>query len=93
MVDTGFDGELTLPSEAIRRLGYPRLGTVSAVLADGTGVETEYFAGRVLRHGETRPAAVLAAEGAPLIGMELLAGSRLTVDAMPDGRVIVEEMG
>lgn len=92
VIDTGFNGELTLPSGEIRRLGYPRVGTVDAELADGTTVETDYFAGRLLWHGEVREANVLAAEGAPLVGMGLLSGSRLTVEAAPGGAVGIEEM-
>ncbi len=92
VVDTGFDGELTLPMELILRLGYARIGTVGATLADGSNVETEFFAGHVSWHGVRRAVAVLAAEGTPLVGMELLAGSRLTVDAEPDGVVRVETL-
>jgi len=35
---------------------------------------------------------VISAEGQPLIGMGLLGGSRLTLDAEPDGGVLVEEL-
>jgi hypothetical protein len=35
--------------------------------------------------------AVIAAEGQPLIGMALLRGSRLILDAEPGGEVLVEE--
>ncbi len=37
------------------------------------------------------PVAVIAAEGQPLVGMALLRGSRLTVDAVPGGEVLIEE--
>jgi hypothetical protein len=47
----------------------------------------------VVWHGERREASVLAAEGSPLVGMGLLAGSRLVVEAEPGGAVAVEEMG
>jgi clan AA aspartic protease len=93
VVDTGFDGELTLPEGLIRWLGYAYVGTIDAELADGSEVETEVFSGLVVWHGERREAGVLAAEGSPLIGMGLLAGSRLVVEAEPGGGVAVEEVG
>ena len=90
VVDTGFDGELTLPPELVRRLGYPHLGTTGATLADGSEVQVDYFAGSVSWHGDPHAVVLLAADGKPLIGMELLAGSRLTVEVMPGGGVTVE---
>jgi predicted aspartyl protease len=34
VIDTGFDGEITLPEATIRRLGYPYTGTASGILAE-----------------------------------------------------------
>lgn len=94
VVDTGFDGELTLPRGLIRRLGYPYAGFTRGTLADGSVVRFDYHEGRVLWHGgEERAVVVLAAgeAGDPLVGMALLRGSRLTIDAVPGGAVRVEE--
>lgn len=92
VIDTGFDGELTLPQETIRRLDYLYAGSAGGTLADGSEVQFDYHEGRVLWHGVARPVAVLAAEGQPLVGMALLQGSRLTVDAVHGGEVIVSEL-
>lgn len=92
MIGTGFDGELTLPSRTIRRLGYPYAGSAGGLLADGSEVQFEYHEGRVLWHGAVRPIAVIAAEGQPLIGMALLRRSRLSVEALPGGEVTVSEL-
>ena len=91
VIDTGFDGELTLPSGTIRRLSYPYVGSAGGTLADGSEVQFDYHEGRVLWHGIARPVAVIAAEGQPLIGMALLHGSRLKMDAVAGGEVLVEE--
>ena len=91
VIDTGFDGELTLPSGTMRQLGYPYAGSAGGTLADGSEVQFDYHEGRVLWHGIARPVAVIAAEGQPLIGMALLHGSRLKMDAVPGGEVLVEE--
>lgn len=92
VIDTGFDGELTLPAQTIRLLGYPYVGTAGAVLADVSEVQSNFHTRRVLWHGEPREVAVLAAEGEPLVGVGLLAGSRLTVEATPSGAVLVKEL-
>lgn len=92
VIDTGFDGELTLPSGTIRRLGYPYAGSAGGILADGSEVQFEYHEGRVLWHGVVRPIAVIAAEGQPSIGMALLRSSHLSVEAVPGGEVTVSEL-
>ena len=93
VVDTGFDGELTLPLGLIQRLGYPYVGFTRGTLADGSAVRFDYHEGRLLWHGEERTVVVLAAgeAGNPLVGMALLRGSRLTIDALPGGAVRIEE--
>jgi len=92
VIDTGFDGELTLPSRTIRRLGYPYAGSAGGTLADGSEVQFDYHEGWVLWHELVRPVAVIAAEGQPLVGMALLRGSRLSVEALPGGEVAVSEL-
>jgi clan AA aspartic protease len=92
VIDTGFDGELTLTSGTIRRLGYPYAGSAGGILADGREIQFDYHEARVLWHGMVRPVAVIAAEGQPLIGMALLRGSRLSVEDLPGGRVAVSEL-
>lgn len=92
VIDTGFDGELTLPAATIRRLGYPYAGSAGGTLADGSEVQFDYHEGRVLWHEKARPVAVIAAEGQPLVGMALLRSSRLLVDAEPGGEVTVSEL-
>lgn len=90
-VDTGFTGALCLPPEVVETLGLPFVGRGAAVLADGRAVETRYHRGRVLWHGREGGVQVLATKGGPLVGMALLRGSRLTVEAVPGGEVMVEE--
>jgi clan AA aspartic protease len=93
VVDTGFDGELTLPRGLVRRLGYPYVGFTRGTLANGSTVRFDYHEGLLLWHGgEERAVVVLAAgeAGNPLVGMTLLRGSRLTIDAVPGGAVRVE---
>jgi clan AA aspartic protease len=92
VIDTGFTGQLVLPPEAVGRLGLPGSGRRRAILADGRTVEVNVYLARVIWHGRERAVQVLATEGGPLVGMALLGGSWLTVDAAPDGFVLVEEL-
>ena len=72
VIDTGFDGEFTLPKGTIRRMVYPYAGSAGGTLADGTEIQFDYHEGQVPWHGHERPVAVIAAEGQPLVGMALL---------------------
>ena len=45
VVDTGIDGELTLPRGMIRRLGYPYAGFTRGTLADGSSIRFDYHEG------------------------------------------------
>src|SRR4051794_13659397 len=92
IVDTGFTGSLCLPPDLVTSLSLPLVGRAVAVLADGRAVETPVHRARVVWYGRERVARVLATEGGSLVGMALLRGSRLTVDAVPGGDVVVEEL-
>ena len=92
IVDTGFDGFLTLPSSVIRRLSIPLLGRVRASLGDGSEVGMPAYEASVLWDRRERSILVLEAEGVPLVGMAMLLGYRLTIDVEEDGLVRVESL-
>jgi clan AA aspartic protease len=92
VVDTGFDGESQLPPVIIGRLGHPYEGSTRGLLADGSEGWFDYHTGNILWHGTEREVVVIASDGDPLVGMALLDGSRLTVDAVPGGIVRIEEL-
>ena len=92
VVDTGFDGELQLPPDIVGRLGHPYEGRTRGILADGSEEWFRYHTGSVVWHRVEREVVVISSDGDPLVGMALLGGSRLTVDAAPNGAVRVEEL-
>jgi len=92
LIDTGFTGELTLPSDLIERLGLPRIGELPITLGDGQIVDVEMYLTIVLWHGEERIVQALCTDGKPLIGMSLLYGNRLTLDVVTDGEVSIESL-
>nr|WP_309739555.1 hypothetical protein [Chamaesiphon sp. OTE_20_metabat_361] len=54
MIDTGFDGFLSLPSEIIVRLGLPWTISNSATLGDGSEVLFDFYTGTTIWDGQYR---------------------------------------
>lgn len=92
ILDTGFTGYLTLPTDSIQELGLPSVGRRTFELANGELFEFEAYLAAVSWHGRLSDALVLKSDSAPLLGMTLLWGRRVTVDALTDGRVTIEEL-
>ena len=90
VIDTGFDGYLTLPSDLINRIRLRRAGRRHAILGDGNIVVLELYRAKVLWHGEEREVPVLRTEGGPLVGMALLRGNRVILDVVTDGDVKID---
>ena len=91
IVDTGFTGWLTLPEAEIRRLGLVRAGSRYSIIASGNQEEFEYCETSVLWHGQLRAIEFFQSIDQPLLGMELLEGSRVSVDAWDGGDVTIRE--
>ena len=91
VVDTGFSGELALPSELIQSLGLEYIDDVRVVMADRQARWVRAYDGAVSWHGEPMSVIVLDMESEPLLGMGLLLDSRLTVSCRPNGVVVIEE--
>lgn len=91
-VDTGFSGHLTLPTHVIRQLGLVPRGAQRAELADGTITELEVYPTFAWLDGRPRIVTTLESDSTPLLGMALIWGSRLTVDARQGGEVLIEKL-
>jgi clan AA aspartic protease len=80
VIDTGYNGALTLPSDVIMGLALPWVDTVSVVLGDGSTSDSETFAGFIV--WDRRPIRILVdeADTTPLVGMELLHGFKLMMN-------------
>jgi clan AA aspartic protease len=90
VIDTGYNGHLTLPANIVSSLGLPFAGHRRGKLADGSVTILEVHLATVSWHGRQRDVLVLRAAGGALLGMALLEGSRLTVDVFEDGTVTVD---
>ena len=89
-IDTGFTGDLVLPSQQIRDLGLFQSGTVKAILADGSEVALQRFACTVDWFGERRELEVVANDGEyPLLGVGMLVGHDLTI-SYRTGEILIQ---
>jgi clan AA aspartic protease len=93
VVDTGFDGFLSLTHGAIRLLELRQVGVRDGTLADGTVVSFPAFLATVDWHGAVRTGAVIQSGGGNLIGMKLLEGSIVRIHVVPSGVVEIEQRG
>lgn len=89
VMDTGFDGELTLPNRLLDSLQAEELNVLRVELADGSFVRLKSYEVEVEWMEETRNIMVLEADSVPLLGMSLLWNSRVTFDAVDGGAVSV----
>jgi clan AA aspartic protease len=89
IIDTGFNGDLILPIETVLELELIPQGYQKATLGDGTISQFRVYAATVIWDGERRLAEVNSANTGILIGMGLLEGYKLEVDATPNGNVSI----
>ena len=91
VIDTGFNGWLTLPKELLDELNLTRYARRPGRLADGTQTLPEIYSALALWHGQPRPILVHQVESEPpLVGTALLENCRLTVDMRQDGLVTIQ---
>ncbi len=92
VVDTGFDGDLTLSRESINQLGLAEVAPTMVTLATGVREQVNTWGGYILWHGRHRYVEVLETRGNPLMGTRLLEGSQLTVQMRVNEEVVIEEL-
>ena len=90
VIDTGFTDWLTIPTWMVGLLGLPFAGSIRTFLADGSSVEVNVYLILVDWDGRTIEVSVLAMDSIPLVGMTLLEGCRLTIEATEGGLVTIE---
>ena len=91
-VDTGFTEAMTLPPDIIDELNLQFNKEIALILADGAEYSGVVYTGWVQWHDRVREIEVISVDADPLIGMRLLAGSNLSIDAKPGGAVTVSEL-
>jgi predicted aspartyl protease len=91
-VTTSTSGYLTLPSSAIDELQLRTVGARLVTLGDGSTTVLYIFRARVRWHEGERGVLVLQSDGVPLLGMALLYGSRVILDVVDNGNVVVDSL-
>ncbi len=92
VIDTGFSGLLTLPSSIITALDLTWKGRDVATLGDGTSCIFEVYIASVIWDGAYRTIDINESETVPLIGMGLLRGYDLRIQAIEGGLVTIEAL-
>lgn len=92
VIDTGFDGFLSLPSEIIVRLGLSWRTSNIATLGDGSKTLFDFYSGTVIWDGQYRSVDIAESETEPLLGLSLLRGYRLQVDNVKGGIVKIKAL-
>jgi clan AA aspartic protease len=90
ILDTGFNGALTLPPALIASLGLVWRSRTNAILANGSIQQFDLYAAMVVWDGVPRSVLVQAIDTMPLLGMALLVGYDLRVRVAVGGRVEIE---
>ena len=90
VLDTGFNGFLTLPRAMVQTLQLPLAGNRRVTLGDGSTVVLDLYLSTVLWDTQPREVLVLQAEGSPLMGMALLYGNRVILHVVDHGDVLIE---
>lgn len=92
VVDTGFEGFLTLPTSIILDLGLPYIAPIDANLADNSRITTNVHQGIILWNGVERVIPILAMGRRPLVGTALLEDYHLSIDFCEGGTVLIDEI-
>ena len=93
VVDTGFNGCLSLPLEIIDELGLEFQSKGVGELADGSKKSFGIYEALVFWNGRLLRIPVGALDSAPLLGMTLLHGSELAIQVFAGGEVMIRELG
>jgi clan AA aspartic protease len=87
IVDTGFNGWLSLPSDLIAELNLEWKRRGRAVLGDGTECVFDIYEAVLIWDGNILTIPIDEADSEPLVGMSLMEGYQLTVQVFEGGHV------
>jgi len=93
IIDTGFNGFLTLPPALVTALGLMRRSRGRALLANGSEELFDIYGVTVLWDGQQRYVEADAVETTPLVGMSLLDGYDLYIQVADGGQVVIQASG
>jgi clan AA aspartic protease len=92
VIDTGYDGHLSLPPAVVAELGLVWQQNTDATLADGSEITFPTFEGAVVWNRRNRSIWVDEAEMTPLVGTALLAGQEFNAQFRQGGKVAIKSL-
>jgi clan AA aspartic protease len=92
VIDTGYDGHLSLPPAVVAELGLAWQQNTNATLADGSSITFATFEGAVVWNRRNRTISVDEAEMTPLVGTALLASHAFNAEFRPGGKVAIKSL-
>lgn len=90
VIDTGFSGHLALPGYVVDELKLEPAGTIRSLVASGEAREFQLLRASVIFGAREQTIRVHRTESATLVGMSLLSGHLLKIDARVGGAVELE---
>lgn len=92
VIDTGFNGSLTLPAALVTILNLPWSASDIVTLGDGSETIFDLYAATIIWDGQYREIDIAESETEPLLGMAVLYGYRLQIDAIENGIVRIKAL-
>ena len=92
LLDTGFNGALSLPTDDVAALGLPLVTERTVTLGDASDVRVEVHAGQVRLAQGWHRCPVLSTGDVPLVGMQLMEGLNVCFEAVDGGAVTAESV-
>ncbi len=92
VIDTGFTGFLTLPFSLLINLNLSAYRREQGILGDGSTCIFDVYRGFVIWDGELQQIDINESETSPLVGMSLLYGYRIQLDAIEGGTVTIQSL-
>jgi clan AA aspartic protease len=92
VIDTGFTGFLTLPFSVLANLNLQAYRREEGILGDGSTCIFDVYRGLVIWDGTLRRIDINESDTEPLVGMSLLYGYRMQLDAIEGGTVTIQAL-
>jgi clan AA aspartic protease len=92
VIDTGFTGFLTLPLSVLTGLNLQAYRREEGILGDGSTCIFDVYRGFIIWDGELRRIDINESDTEPLVGMSLLYGYRMQLDAIEGGMVTIQAL-